>query len=215
MANDFLGASWPTGTPDVADAGSLFGLQGGTSDELQVGTDQEGSYPDPPPAPPNVWNDVQRGGFWYNRYEVVTRIQGRTGLSGSPLARPKNQGQTAIWRCHGGAAKLTVAWIAERIGSAPVLPHPILEHPDYVLDYFEITPDAPVPTQEGNFLNWRVSGVYVYTLQSPVDLNYLAIPVAKTVVIDVPAVSLTLGSNQFSVDPLRFLIITPTPAVEF
>lgn len=159
------------------------------------------------PGDRSLWTEAQGSATFYTRYEIVTRVEGDTGIDGDPLAKPKGQGETAFYREHGGFAMLSVAWLAERLGDVPILPHPILEDELYVLKTYEIAPEAPVPNSDGKSLNWRVRGVYRYILQRPPDLDNFNFffPVGVTPLHIIPASVIRLGPNNFSKEPLAFL----------
>ena len=172
-------------------------------------------YPQPPFYSDTVFSDEMKSDDFYTEYEIVTQLEGLTGLKGAPVAKPKDQGRTAIWRSHGGHSQLTVSWMAERMGKWPTLPHwEILSTTLYVLEGFKIIPEGPVPTPTGQDFIYRIHGVYIYLLQVPAMAGFY-FPVGATRFHKVNASAFAIGPNTFSHEPLAFLSNVNPPGINY
>lgn len=172
-------------------------------------------FPEPEVGPPTIWSDEMKSGRFYTEYEVTTQIDGDEGLRGAPKAASKGQGQTVIWRKHGGEAVLSVAWIAEKLGDKPVMPHPIIDSTLYVLKSWRIQAISPKPLTDGVNLVYHIRGIYTYFLQVPPELSAFYFPVAASRFHKVNASALYLGPNLYSKEPLAFLSQINPPEITY
>lgn len=153
------------------------------------------AVPPPEDGPGQLWSAAQGGGHFYNRYEICTRIQVRTGLKANPVTGPVGTPADVV-RLHAPVGVKTITWVAERIGAQPVLPHPSTGDLNDVLTYYDIQPESPTLQPDGYTYAWRVRGIYIYDLKLPPG-DGDPIPVPTTAVITTPAVSLGINTGQF------------------
>lgn len=190
------------------------------ADGVPAGNDQPPrqpvkQYPQPPFYSDTVFSEEMKSDDFYTEYEIVTQLEFLTGLKGAPIAAPKDHGRTAIWRGNGGFSKLTVSWMAERLGKWPIMPHWEIDTTNlFVLEGGKIIPESPVPTPMGQDFIYRVHGVYIYLLQVPVMSGFY-FPVGATRFHKINAAAFALGANWFSKEPLAFISSITPPKIDY
>lgn len=158
-----------------------------------------------------IWSDVQKSSKYYTRYEVCVRHHGKSGLLCQPVAAGLDEDVPHEFvRVHKPRLRMTICWLAERLGAKPIMPHKDLGHPNCVLMEWEIIPENPYPQTDGSYL-YRCRGTYVYDLQTSTvdDVDYLFVGTTNAVVAT--TVENALGPQQFDRSILAGIIFTATP----
>lgn len=109
-------------------------------------------------AEEGVWSDY----YVMNHYEAdgqiyMMPVTSSDGLDGDSVAFVKLAGGTLLW---------IVDWTAERAGTKPTIPNPILEDANLVLLDKHFMPDQLLKYSDGT-ISYRISGRYVYGFKNP------------------------------------------------
>lgn len=195
----------PVSSP-VIDASLYYGLDEEGEDAVTSVSPSEGEDEGFPEGA-GAWAAVQ--GTWqrYNRYEIVVKREISTGLKGMRVAGKKTARGAKIVRTHAPYCKLTIAWLAERFGAKPQMPHSDFGDPNYVLEWEEIIPESPVLLQDNESYKYRVSGVYIYVATfAPGDQDSLIVP--TTAAVTTPASQHTIYPGDFDRNLLRGVLTT-------
>jgi hypothetical protein len=130
-----------------------------------------------PDSRPNLFTDSHQAAP-YTRFTMRIRYLYDDGRLQLPIAAPPpvNRGdvnarpKSSIVRTHAPASRASVEWTATRLGAAPDLPHP--EVPEQARGWFltsaEIVVEAAALQADGLTQEFKVSGVYVYLMDTPV-----------------------------------------------
>jgi hypothetical protein len=173
-----------------------------TQISVTVAADEVFRVDPPPPGPPpgtilssRILNDDD----WHIVYQISISYDIDTGDVVMPAAGPKGSSGRPV-KLHGGAARKTVGWVAERVGSQPILPHwdssDLWPAGNLVLRSRTLEADSIDPLSDGVTPVFRYRGAYVYDFVVPPG-DSDSLPLCTTVILNIPAGQYALSAPLF------------------
>jgi hypothetical protein len=152
-----------------------------------------------PPAGTILSSRVLNDDDWHITYQISISYDIDTGDVVMPAAGPKGSAGRPV-KLHGGAARKTVGWVAERTGSQPILPHwdvgDLYPAGNLVLRSRTLEADSIDPMTDGVTPIFRYRGAYVYDFVVPPG-DSDSLPLCTTVILNIPAGQYALSAPLF------------------
>ena len=144
---------------------------------------------------PSLWTTDQLTNGPYEEVLVASRLITHMGMLPVPVAGPAGT-PPELLEMHAPLQLRVVAWIVQRWGDRPQLPHPSTGNPAEILIYHDITVGSPVVQQFATAWQ-RVSGFYVYLLINPCNPSIDGVPGATNLASVIPASICNAEGYQF------------------
>ena len=121
-----------------------------------------------PPITPPPHGNVSEPGI-ITEYTIDTYYDWDYGLVKVPMAAPDGMAARIV-KTHAQTGRKTVVWTTERDMGRPVCPHWDTGNPNEVLVFKRIIPANALFNVDGRPI-WRITGMYIYELLLPLDLD--------------------------------------------
>ena len=148
-----------------------------------------------PVSVPTLWSVDHESNGPYIRTLVASRLITSLGTMPVPVAGPPGTAPEYI-AVHAPFQIRVVAWVVERWGDRPDLPHWDTGNPYETLIYSDITVESPAVNQFASAWQ-RVEGFYAYSIATPADPTIDGVPGGTNWASVIPASLCNAEAYQF------------------